>query len=69
MAEPDPLRELVGSVKAYERATVEAALEGSYRSALQALLTHPLVASYPLAKSILDGYLAAHGSSLEYVAR
>ena len=34
-----------------------AAVEGSYDAALEALLAHPLVASYPTAKAILDGYI------------
>jgi alpha-galactosidase/6-phospho-beta-glucosidase family protein len=37
---------------------VTAAVEGSYDAALEALVTHPLVGSYPAAKSILDDYLA-----------
>jgi len=48
---------LVGQVKLYERLTVTAAVEGSYDAALGALLAHPLVASYPAAKAILDGYV------------
>jgi 6-phospho-beta-glucosidase len=66
---PDPMRGLVESVKTYERATVEAAVGGSYRDALRALLAHPLVGSYPLAKSILDDYLAAHAGFLDHVVR
>ena len=65
---PDPMRGLVESVKAYERATVEAAVGGSYQTALRALLAHPLVGSYPLAKSILDDYLSAHAGFLDHVA-
>jgi alpha-galactosidase/6-phospho-beta-glucosidase family protein len=49
---------LISQVKLYERLTVTAAVEGSYDAALQALVTHPLVGSYPAAKSILDDYLA-----------
>jgi 6-phospho-beta-glucosidase len=41
-------------VKLYERHTVRAAVEGSYDAALEALLVHPLVASYPAARGILD---------------
>ena len=48
---------LVSQVKRYERLTVAAAVEGSYDAALDALLAHPLVASYPAAKAIVDGYL------------
>ena len=49
---------LISQVKLYERLTVTAAVEGSYDAALEALLAHPLVGSYPAAKSILDDYLA-----------
>jgi 6-phospho-beta-glucosidase len=54
---PEAALALVGQVKLYERLTVEAAVEGSYDAALGALLAHPLVASYPVAKAILDGYV------------
>jgi len=66
---PDAARALVAQVKTYERLTVEAAVEGSYARALEALLAHPLVGSYPLAKSILDEYIAAHGELLAHIAR
>ena len=55
-------------VKAYERLTVRAAVEGSYELALKALLVHPLVGSYDVARSILDDYLAVHGDLLAHVA-
>ena len=42
-------------------------MEGSYDAALRALLVHPLVGSYPLAKSILDDYLSAHAEFLSYL--
>jgi 6-phospho-beta-glucosidase len=53
-AMPEAAAALIGQVKLYERHTVEAAVHGSYDSALAALLAHPLVASYPAAKGILD---------------
>ena len=56
-AVPEPALALVQQVKLYERLTVAAAVEGSYDAALGALLAHPLVASYPAAKAILDGYV------------
>ncbi len=56
-AMPEAALALVGQVKLYERLTVTAAVEGSYDAALGALLAHPLVASYPVAKAILDGYV------------
>jgi 6-phospho-beta-glucosidase len=54
---PEAALVLISQVKLYERLTVTAAVEGSYDAALGALLAHPLVASYPAAKAILDGYL------------
>jgi len=55
---PDAATDLLTQVKLYERRTVEAAVTGSYEAALEALLVHPLVASYPTAKRILDDYVA-----------
>jgi hypothetical protein len=46
---------------------VQAAVEGSYARALEALAVHPLVGSEPLAKAILDGYLDAHGDLLSHI--
>jgi 6-phospho-beta-glucosidase len=54
---PEPALALLKQVKLYERSTAKAALEGSYDSALEALLAHPLVGSYPAAKAILDDYV------------
>jgi 6-phospho-beta-glucosidase len=51
---------LVRAVKQYERLTVEAAITGSYDTALLALAGHPLVMSFSLAGRILDDYLEAH---------
>jgi alpha-galactosidase/6-phospho-beta-glucosidase family protein len=48
-------------VKAYERLTIEAAVEGSYPKAVKALALHPLVPSYEIGKSILDDYIEGHG--------
>jgi alpha-galactosidase/6-phospho-beta-glucosidase family protein len=61
---PPAARPLIEPVKAYERLTVDAAVTGSYRSALRALLAHPLVGSYPVARGILDDYLSAHAEHL-----
>ncbi len=55
---PDAATDLLTQVKLYERRTVEAAVTGSYEAALEALMVHPLVASYPTAKRILDDYVA-----------
>ena len=62
---PSTARALIDAVKEYERLTVQAAVEGSYSKALQALLTHPLVGSYPLARSLLDDYLCTHPGFLQ----
>jgi len=56
---PDQPLALIDQVKVYERLTVAAAVEGSYDAALCALLAHPLVPSYPVARAILDDYLVA----------
>ena len=56
-AMPEAQLALVSQVKLYERLTVRAAVEGSYEAALDALLAHPLVASYPAATAILDTYV------------
>jgi 6-phospho-beta-glucosidase len=52
---------LMNQVKAYERLTIEAALEHSYLKALQALTIHPLVQDSNIAKRILDMYIDQHG--------
>jgi alpha-galactosidase/6-phospho-beta-glucosidase family protein len=56
---PDQQLALIDQVKVFERLTVAAAVEGSYDAALCALLAHPLVPSYPVARAILDDYLDA----------
>ncbi len=61
---PEAAYALLEPLKAYERLTVRAAVEGSYDAALQALLVHPLVGSYPAARGILDDYLSAHAEHL-----
>jgi 6-phospho-beta-glucosidase len=58
---PDANLGLMKSVKAYERLTIQAAVEDSYNTALEALTLHPLVPGYEIAKSILDDYLDQHG--------
>jgi 6-phospho-beta-glucosidase len=51
---------LMKLVKAYERLTIDAALEGSYAKALLALTIHPLVMDRTQAKEILDEYRDRH---------
>ena len=57
---PLPIRGLIQAVKAYESLTVQAAVEGSRRIALQALMAHPLVPSWEVAQPLLDELLAAN---------
>ena len=46
---------------AYEKLTVDAALEGSYQKALQALVVNRTVVDTDLARRILDEYIAVNG--------
>jgi 6-phospho-beta-glucosidase len=48
------------TVKYYERLTVEAIRKRSRKDAVMALMAHPLVVSYSLAKTLVDEYLEAH---------
>jgi len=57
---PLPIRGLIQAVKAYESLTVQAAVEGSKRVAMQALMAHPLVPSWEVARPLLDDLLAAN---------
>jgi 6-phospho-beta-glucosidase len=57
---PLPIRGMIQAVKAYESLTVQAAVEGSRRVAMQALMTHPLVPSWEVAKPLLEELLAAN---------
>ena len=59
---PDHALGLMKRVKAYERLTIQAAVEGSYRLALKALSLHPLVPSLSVARAILDDYRQQHGA-------
>ena len=54
---PVKIRGLIQSVKAYEELTVEAAVTGSYDTALLALSINPLVPSANVAESILNELL------------
>jgi 6-phospho-beta-glucosidase len=60
---PDHALGLMKQVKAYERLTIQAAVEGSYDIALKALSLHPLVPSFEIANSILDDYIDQHGKA------
>jgi 6-phospho-beta-glucosidase len=59
---PEPQELLMRSVKLYERLTVEAILKRSRETAALALMAHPLVRSYPLAKVLVSEYLKAHAA-------
>jgi 6-phospho-beta-glucosidase len=61
---PAVIRPLVQTVKAYEEYAVEAGISGSRDAALKALLTHPLVPSYPVAKAMLAELLEANRAYL-----
>lgn len=56
---PLQVRGLVQAVKAYEQLTIEAAVTGNRGTALMALLSHPLVPSYKVAKALLEELLEA----------
>jgi 6-phospho-beta-glucosidase len=58
---PDHALGLMKRVKAYERLTIDAAVDGSYSTAVKALALHPLLPSYEVAKAILDDYIESHG--------
>ena len=64
----EPLRPemlgLVQQVKAYERLTVTAAVNGDRDAALKALLANPLVARYNVARPLLDALLSANQAYL-----
>jgi 6-phospho-beta-glucosidase len=59
--EPDiHIKNMMRIVKAYEKLTVEASIAGDYRTALKALLTHPLVGDFRSAKGAFDEMLKAN---------
>jgi len=53
---PDHARALIGTIKAVERATIEAAVTGSTALAIKALALHPLVPSVTAAREIFTEY-------------
>ena len=61
---PPGIEGLIANVKAYERLTVEAALEGSRQKALAALSIHPLVDSVDKAVEMLDEMLETNRAYL-----
>ncbi|HWR65679.1 MAG TPA: hypothetical protein VN364_06135 [Bellilinea sp.] len=57
---PDAPLQLMQTIKRYERLSIDAILSSSRTKAVEALMVHPLVGSYPLAKVLVDDYLIAH---------
>ena len=51
-------------IKRYERLTVEAVREGSEEKAVEALMTHPLINSYSLAKKLIADYNEVYGEKI-----
>ena len=51
-------------IKRYERLTVEAVREGDEEKAVEALMTHPLINSYSLAKKLIADYNEAYGEKI-----
>jgi len=65
---PAAVRDLTLQVKAYERATVAAALSASWSDAVAALAGHPLVPSGGVARRIAEEYRRRHSPHLDYLA-
>jgi 6-phospho-beta-glucosidase len=61
---PPEMLGLVQQVKAYERLTVRAAIDGDRGAALKALLANPLVGRYSVATGLLDALLEANRKRL-----
>ncbi len=56
----DHVKGMMRVIKAYEKHTVRAGINGDYNEALNALLIHPLVGDFKKAKGALDELLEAH---------
>lgn len=57
---PESVRQLICGVKYYERTAAQAIVEHDAGKAADALMLHPLVSSYSLAKSIVKDYFDAY---------
>jgi len=57
---PASIRTLCRQAKAWESATVKAAVSGSRKDAILAMLQNPLVPDYPTAVALVDDMLEAH---------
>jgi len=64
---PATVRDLVLRVKAYERATIAAALNRSWRDAVAALTLHPLVPSPDIAAKMAEEFRRRHAPHLNYL--
>lgn len=53
---PDTQKNLISKVKEYERLAVEAILHQDKQKAIKALMVHPLINSYSIAKALIDDY-------------
>lgn len=53
---PESMLVLVKTIKLYEKLTIEAIMEKSPETAIKALMVHPLVNSYSLAKKLVENY-------------
>src|SRR5204863_4838784 len=51
---------LMRDVKRYERLASRAILQRSRKLAAEALAAHPLIGSYPLAKTLVNEFIEAH---------
>jgi 6-phospho-beta-glucosidase len=58
------IKGLMQAVKAYEKLTVKAAINGSRAEALAALMIHPLIGDYHRAKVVLDEMIEANAEFL-----
>jgi 6-phospho-beta-glucosidase len=59
---PDDQRELIRRVKYYERLGAQAIIHRDEKAAVKALMLHPLVGSYSLARELVIAYLAQNAS-------
>ena len=57
---PEMQKNLILTVKQYENLTVEAIIKKDKNKAVQALMIHPLICSYPLAVKLVDAYTKAY---------
>ena len=58
------IKGMMQAVKAYEKLTVRAAVNGSRADALAALMVHPLIGDYHKAKAVLDDMIEANAKYL-----